>query len=278
MRPDDLDEFTGGRRETLEAVSALHDLGLAGQPSTAGCDLSPFGTRTAARIKQSLLSGSRRADAVQRALLQWLDGRSTAGPSSIDEFLAVPEAVDAGQPMILLEIHRAAELLLERGFIRVVDVAERAFVRPEITADGRAALLAEVMITDYGRPHATTITNDYSARVSFGDHAQVGGVISGGAHNQQSNLQVIGPEQQPDLAVRVAALVKLLDDLPDDVDATAVTNALEALSSEVSQPQPSRPVVQDLLLKATGAAVSVLGSAAGQQLLAGLAQVAGSLG
>ena len=275
MASEELDVFTGGTRATVEAMVALHDRGLIEVPDSEGGTLTPFGERTATRIKESLLSGPRRADAVQRALLGWLNGRSTAGPSAIDEFLALPEAVASGVPMTALEVQHAAELLRDRQFISVVEVDQaEVLLQPRITADGRSAFMSDVLITDYGKANPTMISNDYSSSISFGNNAVAGGVIAGGKGHQQNVVQMVSPAEKTELATRVDALLELAAQLPEGADADELREVLGSLSTEVELAEPRRQVVKDLVIKAVGAVVGVVGTAAGQQLLDGIGQLA----
>ncbi len=277
MDHEDLEAFTGGARESAEALEALHGQGLVETPDYEGGRLTPFGTRTANLIKRSLLSGPRRADAVQRAVLSWLTGHSPAGSvSSVEEFVGQSDAIASGQPITEVEVHQAAELLRDRGYIKALATfAGSQFLRPEITADGRAALMSDVLISEYGTPNATMISNDYSNRVSFGNQANAGGVIVGGQGHHQNVVQTIGPAKRTELAEKVSDLLSLVEQLPEGTEgADQLRGVLQELSGEVSLPEPRQPVVQEAVVKAIGAAANLLGTAVGQQLLEGLAQLA----
>ena len=82
--------------------------------------------------------------------------------------------------------------------------------------DGRAALQADVLISEYGTAHPTTISYDYSHNLTFGNHAQVGGVMSGGQGNVQLVEQTIGADVRSDLADQLVNLIKVADELPDE--------------------------------------------------------------
>jgi len=67
---DQLEEIAGGAEAALESTQVLEDLHLAQTESLAAdVKLTPLGQRVADRIRKSMLSGPRRADAVQRAIL-----------------------------------------------------------------------------------------------------------------------------------------------------------------------------------------------------------------
>src|SRR5687767_8499476 len=67
---DQLEQIAGDP-ETASVV--LVELRLARQESLAAdVRLTPFGRRVASLVRESMVSGARRADAVQRAILGWL--------------------------------------------------------------------------------------------------------------------------------------------------------------------------------------------------------------
>ena len=270
MSTVDLDAFADDVRATIEAATQLHDLQLAEQPSSAGVVLTPFGLRTADLIRQSLRPGGRRrADAVQRAVLKWLRGKSI-DPRSIEEFLVQPESAVFGEVVQPWELVEAAGLLEDRGFIRTVATNQKAFLRPRITPDGTVALMSNVMISEYGRPNATMINNDYSNRVTFGDHANAGAVNAGGSGNSQTVVQVIGPEKWEAFADRLADLQRQAREIEG---ADQIGQQLEAMTQE-TDPAKRRPeVIKDLALKLMGASVVVMGTEAGNALVAGIAQL-----
>lgn len=267
---DELDQFTGDQMTTRDAVVELNSLGLLDDPDYDSVRLTPFGRRVADRIRESLLTGQRRADIVQRELLRWLSTRS-AGPGAIEEFAVLAEASAHGREISELEIQHAAELLEERGFIAAVSTAERRWLRPRITADGRAALASDVLISEYGRPNATVTTYDFSSRVIFGNHATTGGVISGGSGHSQFVTQTVSGEKREALQARAAELLTLAAEVPDG---ETLRDVLEQLQKESVADAPREPVVKELLHKAMGAAATAAGTTAGQQILVGLAGVA----
>lgn len=271
MTHQELDDFTGDPMATRDALVELHDRRMLEQPDSEGGRLTPFGARTATRIRQSLLSGQRRADIVQRKLLEWLTGRSI-DPTSITEFLVTAESSASGVTITEAEVEQAAELLTDRGFIRITQTAEKAWLRPGITADGRAALMSDVMISEYGRPNATTVNYDYSSRVTFGDHATAGGVISGGQGNTQHIVQTIGAAESSKISDKASELLALVDQLPEDPG--DLRGALEQLRDEAKSSEPRKPVIQELTHKALGAVVTAAGTALGQQILTGIAYIA----
>lgn len=223
MTHEELDGFTGDPMATRDALVNLHELRMLEQPDSEGGRLTPFGGHVATRIRKSLLSGARRADIVQRKVLEWLNGRSVE-PSSITEFLVTTEASDSGVVITETEVEQAAELLTDRGFIQIVQTAQKAWLRPGITADGRTALMSGLMISEYGRPNATTVNYDYSSRVTFGDHTTTGGVISGGQGNTRhivqtigaaAAVQTIGAAAAGQISDKASELLALVDGLPD---------------------------------------------------------------
>lgn len=60
MAHEELDDFTGDPMATRDALVELHERRMLEQPDSEGGRLTPFGARTAARIRQSLLSAPAR--------------------------------------------------------------------------------------------------------------------------------------------------------------------------------------------------------------------------
>ena len=276
---DQLEAMTGGAEAASETVQALEDFSLV-QVNSMAADvrLTPFGQRVADRIRTSMLYGARRADAVQRAMLTWLNGQEVQH-LSLSDFLGTEDAVVSGVSVTPKEVSEAGELLEDHRFIGTVPVAEGSGLRPWITSDGRAALQADVMISDYGRSHPTAISYDYSSKVIFRDNSKAGGVQSGGQGNTQHVQQIIGEDVRSDLATQLASLVKVADELPDDTPGVEeLREALAGLSDEIEKPEPSRSVLKQLALNAFTAGSAAIGTAGGQLVMEGLAQVAKMLG
>lgn len=270
MSHSEVDAFTGDHLTTHEALADLYERELVRQPDSEGAELSAFGTRVAKLVKASLLGGQRRADIVQRKLLQWL---THAEPTSIQDFNGLPEASDAGVAFTPEEIENAAELLSERGFMRAFNTLAGSWLRPEITADGRAALMSNVLIADYGRPNPSPITYDYSSRVSFGDHATTGGVISGGQGNTQHITQTITGQQAKEVSDKASELLEIVDLLPADVETEPLRESLEQLKAAATEAKPIS-TLNGLTQKALAAAASAAGTDLGHRILAGIAHIA----
>lgn len=269
----DADSFTEDERATAESVATLRQMGLVNKdPSLAAeMTLTAFGERTARRIRQSMLSGQRRADAVQRAVLRWLDN-STSEPVGIGEFVGHENAASSGVEFSLDEINHAAELLKDRGYMSYIAAHGSEYLRPSITSDGRAALLSDVLISEYGKPQATSISNDYSSKITFRDQAVVGGVISGGQGNTQYVNQVMN---QASISAKVAELIDLVDGLPEDAPGRAeLQPSLIEIQSEAAKSQSRGEIIKDLVLKAVGVATVVVGAEGGHQILKGLTELA----
>src|SRR5215216_144355 len=87
-------EVAGSYEEALESAVALRNLGLARPDESLAAEvtLTPLGRRVADRIKRSMVSGARRADAVQRAILGWLNEQQDR-PVEVLTFLETGDAV-----------------------------------------------------------------------------------------------------------------------------------------------------------------------------------------
>jgi hypothetical protein len=245
---DQLEESAGDAMAASETTQMLESLGLLTNSShrtmTGNVTLSAFGRRVAARIRESMLHGARRDDAVQRGLLTWLDNPQVK-PSSVQDFLQTAYAVAWGVPITEREVSEATDLLIARGYIRTSNVDQFTGLQPRITPDGRAALQSDVLISEYGTAHPTAISYDYSHNLTFGNQAQVGGVISGGQGNIQLIEQTVGADVRSDLADRLAELVKLADELPGDTPGASETReALAEVGNEIAKPEAKPSVIR----------------------------------
>ena len=225
-----------------------------------------------------MMHGPRRADAVHRAILTWLNAPQVR-PIAVIDFVKTSNAVAWGVPITEREVSEATELLKARGYIRTSDVDQFVGLQPRITPDGRAALQSDVLISEYGRAHPTTISYNYSHNLTFGNQAQVGGVISGGKGNIQLIEQTVGADVRSDLADRLAELIKLADELPGDTPGALETReALAEIGNEIAKPEAKPSVIKGLMLKAFTAAAGAAGTSGGQQLIDGLAHLVRMLG
>ena len=279
---DQLEEFAGDAMAASETTQTLENLDLLTNSSprtmTGDVTLSAFGRRVAARIRESMTYGARRADAVQRKLLAWLDN-SQVRPSSVQDFLQTADAIAWGVPITTRDVSEATDLLIARGYIRTSDVDQFTGLQPRITPNGRAALQSDVMINEYGTAHPTAISYDYSHNLTFGNHAQVGGVISGGQDNVQLVEQTIGADVRSSLADQLVNLIKVADQLPDETPGAQETReALAEISNELAKPNARTGVIKGLTLKAFTAAAAAAGTAGGQLLIDGLGHLVKTLG
>jgi hypothetical protein len=145
--------------------------------------------------------------------------------------------------------------------------------------DGRAALQADVLISEYGTAHPRTISYDYSHNLTFGNHAQFGGVMSGGQGNVQLVEQTIGADVRFDLADQLVNLIKVADELPDETPGAQETReALAEISKELAKPSAKTGVIKGLTLKAFTAAAAAAGTDGGQLLIEGLGDLVKTLG
>jgi methyl coenzyme M reductase alpha subunit len=130
-----------------------------------------------------------------------------------------------------------------------------------------------------GTAHPTSISYDYSSKVIFRDHANVGAVMSGGQGNTQHVQQAISPDVRDDLTAQLADLIKIADELPDDTPgAEDVRQALADIGSEIAKPEPKPNMVKDLAVKALTVGAAIVGTSGGQMLVEGLGHFVKALG
>ena len=265
---DLLVEFTGDPQAASEMVQELEDLGLAKINSMAAdVKLTSSGQRVADRIQKSVRSGPRRLDDVQRAVLARLDGIDDGSAPDVYSFLDAPED-ELEVPMTSQELRDAVELLMADGHIegRAIGGAIHAYIRPL----GRAALRSGEPISQFGTSNHTTYQ---SHNVTFGDNAQVGGVMSGGQHNVQIVEQSMTPDVKADVASRLAHLTSLARELGDTPGAAEVLDALAVMDSEIVKPEPKPGVFKRAASGALIAGAKAAATSAGPRLIQGLAEL-----
>jgi hypothetical protein len=274
---EQLEEFTGNPFAASETVQELEDRGLAEVVSMASdVELTSRGSRIAGQIRESMRSGERRVDRVIRAILDWLSVEQA--PQSVREFLSTGAASELR--MTEMEVDDAADFLFEHKYVDGTHVAEsNELLIPRILPKGRAALRSDKLLGNYEVPGPASVSNDYSHNLTFGNQAQVGGVISGGQRNIQLIEQTIGADVRSDLADRLAELIKLADELPGDTPGALETReALAEVGNEIAKPEAKPSAIKGLMLKAFTAAAGAAGTSGGQQLIEGLAHLVKMLG
>jgi hypothetical protein len=275
---EELEEIAGGPQAGLEAVHVLQGFSLSAvnDSITGEVTLTDLGRRVAARIQSSMVSGSRRADAVQRAILSWLKDHE-GEPATVLAFVGNDEAVAWGVPFTEREVNEATEFLIQREYIRAFSTDQLGGIRPRITPDGRAALRSGLPISEYGGSSNHT-TYDNHSNVTIGPQAQIAAFQAGGHGNVQIAEQYIGADLQADLRGRLAELTTLARDLGDESGAEEVRQTLAEMSDVIDHGETKPSVLRGMAQKALLAGVTAVGTSGGQALMQGLAHLVRMLG
>jgi hypothetical protein len=254
----------GDQWATSDAVQMLESRGLARDDSMASdVKLTPAGQRVAQRIRV-MRSGQWRFEDLQRAALTWLKRQDDDGTTVADlnGFLGAPEAADFEPPVKMQELQDAIELLGVAEYVEPIRVAEQlGAIKAMITPKGRVALQSGLLPISQQGGGSSQTTYDNSSTVSFGGPAQIGALQSGGQSNVQTAEQVIVGDARSQLADRLAEMIKLAEQLPDN-PGVEVRETLAEMGSEVAKPEPKRGVIQRLAGKALGACFRVFGTGA----------------
>lgn len=129
-------------------------MGASAHPS-----VTSLGHRVTQRVKVSMTTRERRDDAVQRAVLTWLE-ESEQQTLSLSVFLDTDRASVFGVQVTVDELKKAGDFLMDRDLIKAVRTWQsNSPLRPSITVDGRTALLSHDILSRYGREGATTANN-----------------------------------------------------------------------------------------------------------------------
>lgn len=263
--PKDLgDALTWDHDECTEVINEIIAAGFGESDRSGACELtlSGRGRREAQRLQQSRSSGPARAEAVQRAFLQWLSGFDRYEP--VTGFLSDPSAVAFGVPVAEDEVRQAVAFLATHDLVTTMRTYSDPHAVALISPEGRAALNSDEPISEYARGASRTYHYDHSTTsISSGDYSPI---QYGGMNNTQTVAHVVHwPERQQ----FVAAVDQLLEQAAED--AVALRPQLELLKVRAQSPSPDVSGMKGLILDIMA---NASGTVAGQALLAGLAALA----
>lgn len=253
-----IEQALGIDRRDLGGVSKdLRDLGLAHrETSMAGeVDLTHHGKRVAEEVRQSRAHGQYRVDAVQVALLQWLQ---TASPKSVDEFIGHDDATAYGQDFSEAELVEAAQYLEHKDLIRGIAASGSPTVlRPDLTPEGRAVLRS-------GRPVSEAL--GAATPPSFVDRSNsttVGGnnygAVQTGTGNEQHMTVTLTQQQRGDVSEEVASLLQQLEDRQVE-GAQPLREALQELRTLSESPTATEERVRSSIGLAIATAAATAGT------------------
>lgn len=230
--------------EALVVGDELRELGLGDEDVSGGADiaLTPKGKRVAKHIAESRATGPDRADAVQTAMLRWLNSVATGSPQN---FYAngQPEGLNASEE----ESYNAADAIVDLALAKMVGKrrADGRIVAMRVSPTGRAAAKSGRPLSHVMRAAATSI--DYSTNTSIsGDMA---GAIQGG----RENVQTVTIEWE-----RRAEFVQEVEDVLADVADESVRSELVALRDVAADSKVPQEAVREKWTAVMAAVSSVL--------------------
>ena len=248
---------------THEAYLELERLGLIGAASYDAVPLNSEGRRLADMIVRSRINGPDRWDSVQRGLLAWI-GEATCNATS--DYISTETATAFGFPFTVVEIDQATDFLADKGLIDIARTFQARGLRPAITAEGRYALHHHGTVAEFVKSGGSSATYDHSSNVSVTGGSNVA-VQSGGQGNVQNVTQTLSVDSRIQILAKVN---ELLNAVPDDAD-PSVRIAIEKIRDEAASDKSPIATMKD---KALAAMVAAVVTEAGQQIVAGLAQLA----
>lgn len=256
LRP--IEEAAGiERRDVGEVAGYMRDLGLARRDqSMAGeVTLTHLGKQVAETVERSRRTGQYRADAVQGALLTWLEAAKFA--KSTDEFGGHADAIAHGLPFTESEISEATAYLRSKEFVGGVDSWGGTLFRPEVTPEGRAALRSGEPVSEFRKTGAHASYYDQSNSTTFGGD-NYGGVQTG--HNNVQHVTVtITQDQRSMVFEKVDSLLGELR--AGEVEgANPVEETLQAVRAEVASSQATQHSIRDAIAVAIGTAAATKGT------------------
>ncbi|RMB58709.1 hypothetical protein [Tessaracoccus antarcticus] len=230
--------------EALMVGGELRELGLAAADVSAACEISltPKGKRAAKHILESRATGPDRADAVQTAMLRWLNSVDAASPQNFYSN-GQPEGLDASEE----EVYNAADAFIDSNLATMVGPrrADGRIVAMRVSPTGRAAATSGRPVSHVVRGAATSV--DYSTNTSIsGDMA---GAIQGG----RGNVQTVTIEWE-----RRDDFVQAVEDVLAGVADESVRGELVALRDVAADPKVPQEAVREKWTAVMAAVSSVL--------------------
>lgn len=259
LRP--IEEAVGiDRRDVGEVAGYLRDLGLARRDqSLAGeVTLTHLGQQVAEAVERSRTTGQYRSDAVQGALLTWLEAANN--PKSTDEFVGHADATAYDRPFTELEISEATVYLQSKALLRGVDSWGGTLFRPEVTPEGRAMLRSGEPVSEYLRTGGQASYYDQSNSTTFGGD-NYGGVQTGPGNVQHVAVMAvtITQDQRSTVLDGVDALLRELR--VSEVDgAKPVEETLQSVRAEAASSQATQHSLRDAIAVAIGTAAATKGT------------------
>lgn len=250
------------------------DLVVAGESIAGGWRTTPEGTRIAAGLKASLEEGQLRLEHTMRAILANL--KDAGGEATRDDWMSWDLHEDGREPVIFEDRVQALDLLKEGEYTTSLHANGAPHLRVEITSRGRAVLPRhDVLLTGGMFERGQTTNFDQRIGVQAQTFHNDGGAVQTGDHAVQNITITNAQVERINEGIAATREVLAREDLDASVRAevSAVVDELESATHQ----QAETGVLHALITKATMAAASAAGSAAGGSLIQSLATIGTAL-
>lgn len=250
------------------------DLVVADESMAGGWRPTPEGSRIAAGLQSSLEEGQLRLEHTMRTLLGNL--KAAGGEATRDDWMSWDLHEDGRTPVALDEREQAFDLLEESKYTKSLNAWQASHVRVEITSRGRTALMRpDVLLTSglFGHGHSTNV--DQRIGIQAQTFHNDGGAVQTGDHTVQNITITNAQVERINEGIAATREVLAREDLDERVR-TEVSVAVDELEAAAHQ-QAETGVLHALITKATMAAASSAGSAAGGALIQTLATIGAAL-
>ncbi len=227
----------GDRARAAEAVDELRFLELLTNDERGGSvELNGRGRQLAAAMQRSLLSGPRRWDAVQRAII---DALLTKQPWQ--------DLVVNGQPVAREELELAAGRLDEWGYVKQMRGDNTVYAMHLLPRGHEVPGLTGMIAQHHSGASSSHVDN--SAHVNVRD-STVAGIQTGGSNNTMDVTQTVTltTGEQAQVLKILAQVEAILRDADTDVEELGA--AVATLTREASLPAPLKPTLRQRVLEA----------------------------
>lgn len=261
-------EATGLNVDYVQELTAqlIRDgLVVADQSSANEVALTGKGTSIASTIRQSLISGPRRAGLIRHSVLQLLErGEQPWSQELAEQWMGEP--VDPAPTMA--EIDRAFSYLVEKQMIKTLGTWQGPTQARSILSEGIDALHRNQLL--YPRANMASVLNDHrdmrDQSVTVAGNQGTIGVISAGEHNTVTATVRIAPEALEQVRQALGQALTRVEELPAS-ERELVREALEDAAEVASTPAPRRSLLHRCMNNALVALTTSAGTSAGQSIM-----------
>jgi len=263
-------------RDVLYQLGKLRDADLVASSSrmSGGWRLTPEGARIAAGLRTSLEEGQLRLEHTMRTVLDHL--KAAGGEATRDDWTSWDLHEATRTPVGSDEREQALDLLEELKYTTSLNALQASHLRVEITSRGRTALMRpDVLLTGGMFDHANATNVDQRIGIQAQTFHNDGGAVQVGDYNIQNISITDAQVERVNDGIAAAREVLAREELDDRVriEVSAAVDEIE----DAARQRADAGVLHALLTKATMAAASTAGSAAGGALIQTFAAIGAAL-